>query len=72
MVGVQRFELWTPGSQNRCSTRLSYTPMLGELDCPQKKRKHLCQTFSAIDVFPVDGHNHDHVQIDPQMAAGPE
>jgi membrane-associated phospholipid phosphatase len=26
MVGVQRFELWTPGSQNRCSTRLSYTP----------------------------------------------
>src|SRR5690606_38997637 len=26
LVGVQRFELWTPGSQNRCSTRLSYTP----------------------------------------------
>ena len=26
MVGVARFELATPGTQNQCSTRLSYTP----------------------------------------------
>ena len=26
LVGVQRFELWTPAPQTQCSTRLSYTP----------------------------------------------
>ena len=26
MVGAARFELTTPGSQNQCSTKLSYTP----------------------------------------------
>ena len=26
VVGVQRFELWTPCSQSRCATRLRYTP----------------------------------------------
>ncbi len=30
MVGAARFELATPGSQNQCSTRLSYTPKVAK------------------------------------------
>ena len=41
MVGVARFELATPASRRRCSTRLSYTPNRGaaysQLFCPAQR-----------------------------------
>ena len=43
MVGVARFELATPASRRRCSTRLSYTPNRGaaysQLFCPVQRGK---------------------------------
>ena len=52
MVGVARFELATPASRRRCSTRLSYTPNRGaaysqlSVAAQRGKRRHSQTDFS--------------------------